>query len=160
MCTCNCNNTNKFKELECFIDALDEKQGALIHVLHKAQSLFGYLPKEVQAFVAKKLDLPLSKVYGVVTFYSYFNTKPSGKYKINVCLGTACFVRGSGDILEEFEKQLNIKAGETTDDGLFSIEILRCLGACGLAPVVMVNDKVYGHFTKDMVSKIIEEYKE
>jgi NADH-quinone oxidoreductase subunit E len=161
-----CNNLEEqyFKELEQFIDTLEEKKGALISVLHKAQNIFGYLSKDVQKFVAKKLDIPVSKVNGVVTFYSYFTEEPTGKYVINICMGTACFVKGSGDVLEEFEKKLNIKVGETTSDGKFTIQVLRCVGACGLAPVVTVNDKindkVYGHFTKQMVDKILDEYKE
>lgn len=157
-----CDNLEKqyFNELEQFIDNLEEKKGSLISVLHKAQNLFGYLSKDVQKFVAKKLDLPISKVNGVVTFYSYFTEEPTGKYVINICMGTACFVKGSGDVLEEFEKKLSIKVGETTSDGKFTIQVLRCVGACGLAPVVTVNDKVYGHFTKQMVDKILDEYKE
>lgn len=150
----------QFKGLGKFIDNISNKEGALITVLHKAQSIFGYLPKEVQKFVAKKLNIPVSKVNGVVTFYSYFTEEPKGKYIINVCMGTACFVRGSSDALSEFENKLNIKSGQTTSDGKFTIDTLRCVGACGLAPVVTVNDKVYGHFTKQMVEKVLNEYKE
>ncbi len=158
-----CSNNLKdqyFKELGEFIDNLSDKKGALIAVLHKAQHIFGYLPQEVQKFVAKKLDLPVSKVNGVVTFYSYFTEIPTGKYVINVCMGTACFVKGAGDVLEEFERKLGIKVGQTTSDGKFTVQVLRCVGACGLAPVVTVNDKVYGHFTKQMVDKILDEYNE
>lgn len=158
-----CSNNLKdqyFKELGEFIDNLSDKKGALIAVLHKAQQIFGYLPQEVQKFVAKKLDLPVSKVNGVVTFYSYFTEIPTGKYVINVCMGTACFVKGAGEVLEEFERKLGIKVGQTTSDGKFTIQVLRCVGACGLAPVVTVNDKVYGHFTKQMVDKILDEYNE
>lgn len=157
MC-CNNEKNEMFKELDAFIDALPSKEGALIEVLHRAQHIFGYLPEEVQAFVAEKLNIPLSKVYGVVTFYSFFTTEPRGKYVINVCMGTACFVRGAGDVLKEFEKQLNLKSGETTPDMKFTVGSLRCVGACGLAPVVTVNDKVYGHVTTDQVQKIISEY--
>lgn len=148
----------KLKELENYIDNIDDKQGALIEVLHRAQHIFGYLSNEVIEFVSKKLDIPVSKVYGVVTFYSYFTTEPKGEYVINVCMGTACFVRGSAEILDEFQNKLNIKVGETTPDGKYTIEVLRCVGACGLAPVVTVNDKVYGHFTKEMVSKVLQEH--
>lgn len=158
-----CSNNLKdqyFKELGEFIDNLSDKKGALIAVLHKAQHIFGYLPQEVQKFVAKKLDLPVSKVNGVVTFYSYFTEIPTGKYVINVCMGTACFVKGAGEVLEEFERKLGIKVGQTTSDGKFTVQVLRCVGACGLAPVVTVNDKVYGHFTKQMVDKILDEYNE
>ena len=157
MCS-NCLNDENFKILEKFINDLPNKEGALIEVLHKAQGLFGYLPQDVQAFVAKKLNIPVSKVYGVVTFYSYFTIKPRGQYVINVCMGTACFVRGSGAVLDEFQKVLGIKTGETTADGKYTIEVLRCVGACGLAPVVTINDKVYGHVTVDQVDKILGEY--
>lgn len=148
-----------FKELEVFIDNLPTKEGTLIAVLHKAQEIFGYLPKEVQVFVAKKLELPVSKVYGVITFYSFFQTEPRGENVINVCLGTACFVRGSGAVLEQFEKELGIKVGETTVDNKFTIDTLRCVGACGLAPVVTINNKVYGNVKKDDVKKILDEYR-
>lgn len=158
MC-CKDLNENLFKDLDEFIKNIPDKQGALIAVLHKAQQIFGYLPKEVQVFVAKKLDLPVAKVNGVVTFYSYFTEIPTGKYVINVCMGTACFVKGAGDILEDFERKLGVKLGQTTEDGNFTIQALRCVGACGLAPVVTVNDKVYGHFTKQMVDKILDQYK-
>lgn len=150
----------KYGQLEAFINNLPEKKGALIEVLHKAQGIFGYLPQEVQLFVGEKLDIPASKVYGVVTFYSYFTTEPRGQYVINVCMGTACFVRGAGAVLDEFTKQLNIKTGETTLDGKFTIEVLRCVGACGLAPVVTINEKVYGHVTPAEVKKILAEYEQ
>ena len=148
----------KFEELEVFINSLPSKDGALISVLHKAQEIFGYLPKEVQMFVAEKLGMPVSKVYGVITFYSFFTTEPRGEYVINVCLGTACFVRGAGPVLQEFEKELGIKVGETTEDNKFTIDTLRCVGACGLAPVVTINNKVYGHVTTKDVKKILSEY--
>ena len=152
-----CQNMQKerlFDELDTFIDNLEDKSSSLIAVLHKAQEIFGYLPEEVQKHVAAKLQQPLSEVNGVVTFYSYFSEKPTGRTVINVCMGTACFVRGSGEILEEFERKLHIKVGETTEDERFTLQMLRCVGACGLAPVVTVNDRVYGHFEKHMVSKI------
>lgn len=156
-----CKNLSQeamFNELSMFIESLPEKKGALIQVLHKAQEIFGYLPFIVQSFISKKLNIPVSKVYGVVTFYSYFTTEPRGKYVINICMGTACFVKGSGDILKEFEKELDIKPGETTPNGNFTLEILRCVGACGLAPVVTVNNKVYGHFKTEQVKEILSEY--
>ena len=150
----------KYEQLEAFINNLPEKKGALIEVLHKAQGIFGYLPQEVQLFVGEKLDIPASKVYGVVTFYSYFTTEPRGEFVINVCMGTACFVRGSGAVLDEFQKVLGIKTGETTADGKYTIEVLRCVGACGLAPVVTINDKVYGHVGAPDVKRIISEYEQ
>jgi NADH-quinone oxidoreductase subunit E len=150
----------KFHELEEFINSLPDKKGALIEVLHKAQHIFGYLPEEVQIFVAEKLNLPTSKVFGVVSFYSYFTTTPRGEYVVNVCMGTACFVRGAANVLSEFEKQLDVKVGQTTPDGKFTVEVLRCVGACGLAPVVTVNDRVYGHVTPNDVKKILTEYQD
>jgi NADH-quinone oxidoreductase E subunit len=150
----------QYDELEQFIEAIPDKKDALISVLHKAQQIFGYLPREVQFFISQKLNVPSSKVYGVITFYSYFTTVPRGKYQINVCLGTACFVRGADKIVNEFEKKLGIKVGETSEDGKFSLAGLRCVGACGLAPVVMVNEKVYGRIKPDEVNKILVEYSE
>lgn len=155
----NCNTQEKFDELQSFIDGIEDKRGALIAVLHKAQHLYGYLSDDVIFFVSDKLDIPSSKIYGVISFYSYFTTKQRGKYVVNVCLGTACFVRGSEAIMKEFEKELNIKAGETSADMKFTLSGLRCIGACGLAPVVMINEKVYGRVEVDQVKKIIEEYK-
>jgi NADH-quinone oxidoreductase subunit E len=160
MCSCSKCNNKLFEELDAFIDSLPTKKGALIQVLHHAQGLFGYLPKEVQLHIAKKLDISPAKVYGVVSFYSYFTTEQKGEYKISVCLGTVCFVKGADKILAEFEKQLGIKSGETTSDLMFSLEGLRCVGACGLAPVVVVNGKVYGQVTVDQVKDIISEYKQ
>jgi len=148
----------QFTKLDKFIDNLKSKDGALISVLHEAQEIFGYLPEEVQTHIAKKLGVPDSKVYGVVTFYSFFRTKPIGKYQINICMGTACFVRGADAVLEEFKRQLNITVGQTTADGLFTLDSLRCVGACMLAPVVTVNGKVYGNVTPSDVKGIIEEH--
>ena len=158
MCNCSQYNNKLFEELDKFIDSLPTKKGALIQVLHHAQGLFGYLPKEVQLHISKKLDVSPAKVYGVVSFYSYFTTEQKGKYKISVCLGTVCFVKGADKILAEFEKQLGIKSGETTPDLKYSLEGLRCVGACGLAPVVVVNGKVYGQVTVDQVKDILDEY--
>lgn len=160
MCRCSQCNNDVFEELDEFIDSLPTKKGALIQVLHHAQGLFGYLPKEVQLHIAKKLNVSPAKVYGVVSFYSYFTTEQKGEYKISVCLGTVCFVKGADKILAEFEKQLGIKSGETTSDLMFSLEGLRCVGACGLAPVVVVNGKVYGQVKVDQVKDIIAEYKQ
>jgi len=151
----------KLAKLEEYIDGLPldddraKNRGYLIQSLHKAQEIFTYLPEEVQLFVADKLHLHLSEVYGVITFYSFFTDKPVGKYKINVCTGTACFVKGAGAILDEFKRYLNLDEGETAEDGKFSLGGLRCVGACSLAPVVMVNDQVYGNVTTNMVPDII-----
>ncbi|MEE4199014.1 MAG: NADH-quinone oxidoreductase subunit NuoE [Bacteroidales bacterium] len=131
----------------------------LINVLHKTQEHFGYLPAEVQEVVAQELNVPVAKVYGVVTFYSFFTMLPKGKYPISICTGTACYVRGADNVLQEFKRQLGIEVGETTEDGEFSLSCLRCVGACGLAPVVLVGDKTYGRVAPDGVKAILDEYK-
>ena len=157
-----CNNVLKeecYKELEKFIDELPEKKGALISVLHKAQEVCGYLPVEVQEFISEKLDIPVSKIYGVVTFYHFFTMEPKGKYPISVCMGTACYVRGAEKVLNDFKKELGIDVGQTTADGMFSIDALRCVGACGLAPVVLIGDEVYGKDKAKEVKSLIAEYK-
>ncbi len=140
-------------------DNKDEK-GALMPVLQKAQDIYGYLPIEVQKIIATEMDIPLEKIYGVVTFYSQFSLLPKGKYKISVCLGTACYVKGSGDIYDKLIEKLGIKGGECTPDGKFSLEACRCIGACGLAPVLTVNDDVYGRLTVDQVQDILDKYKD
>ena len=156
----------KFAELDAFIDTLgivrddERRRGRLIQVLHKAQKIFGYLPREVQQHVAEKLYLQEAQVSGVVSFYNYFTTEPKGKYCIDICLGTACYVKGSEKVLSEIERVLGVKADtHPTEDGLFSISGLRCVGACGLAPVMMVNGKVYGKVTPAQAVEIVKEYK-
>ena len=156
----------KFAELDAFIDGLgikaddERRRGYLIQVLHRAQAIFGYLPREVQIHVAGKLFLSEAAVSGVVSFYNYFTTIPKGKYNVDVCMGTACYVKGSERVLSELERVLGIKADTTpTADGLFSISALRCVGACGLAPVMMVNGKVYGKVTPAKAVEIVNEYK-
>ena len=131
----------------------------LINVLHKTQEHFGYLPAEIQEVVAQELNVPVAKVYGVVTFYSFFTMLPKGKHPISICTGTACYVRGAENVLQEFKRQLGIEVGETTEDGEFSLSCLRCVGACGLAPVVLVGDKTYGRVAPDGVKAILDEYK-
>lgn len=132
----------------------------LVTILHRIQKKLGFLPELVQEEVSANMNIPLSKIYGVVTFYSFFTMEPTGTYPISICTGTACYVRGADNILEKFEDELGIKSGETTEDGLFSINTLRCVGTCGLAPVAKVGDKIYGHLTMDMVPRIIRELKE
>lgn len=129
----------------------------LINVLHETQNYYGYLPPEIQTIIARELSIPASKVYGVVTFYSFFSMTPKGKHPISVCMGTACYVRGAEKVLDEFKKILNINVGGTTPDGKFSLSSLRCVGACGLAPVVLIGERVYGRVTPEDVRKIIEE---
>lgn len=159
MCSC-CETNKQYEELAAFIGSLPDKKGELITVLHKAQSIFGYLPREIQEFVAKEMDLPLAKVYGVVKFYSFFTMQPKGKHPISVCMGTACYVRGAEEVTEALSKQLGIAVGEVTEDGKFSLDTLRCVGACGLAPVVLVGDKVYGRVTPAEVAGILANYDE
>ena len=147
----------KFAELDAFIEKLGGTEENLIEILHKAQSLFGYLPKEVQLHVSRALRLSAAKVNGVVTFYSYFTEEPKGEHVISVCMGTACFVRGASDILTALEKKLKVKSGETTKDGKFTIDALRCVGACGLAPVVIADGKVHGRVSVDDLDNILVE---
>ncbi len=136
------------------------QEGAVIPVLHEAQEIYGYLPIEVQQMISEGLDVPLAEIYGIVTFYTQFSINPKGKYKIGICLGTACYVKGSGDILEKVKEILGIDVGECTPDGLFSIDATRCIGACGLAPVMTVNDDVYGRLVVDDVADIIKKYQQ
>ncbi len=153
------NGTKKQEaQLMEVINKHKQSKGALIPVLHEAQEIYGYLPVEVQTIIAEELDVPLAEVYGVVTFYTQFSLYPKGQYKIAVCLGTACYVKGSGDILDKIKEILGIEVGECTPDGKFSLEATRCIGACGLAPVLTVNDDVYGRLVVDDVPGIIEKY--
>ena len=146
-------------KIHAICDSFDNQEGELINVLHQCQSTFGYLPAEVQEVISEKMEMPAAKVYGVVTFYSFFTMIPKGKYPISICTGTACYVRGAETVLSEFKKQLEIEVGETDVNGLFSLSCLRCVGACGLAPVVLVGDRTYGRVAPDDVKAIIEEYR-
>lgn len=148
----------KIAELDRFIEEVSDPEGQLISILHKAQSIFGYLPKEVQMHIAKKTGVSTSKIYGVVTFYSLFTMKPRGRHMISVCMGTACFVKGAERVLEAIEKKLGIALGEMTKDGMFMLEQVHCLGACSLAPVISIDGKVYGHVTPEKVKDIIDSY--
>lgn len=149
---------NQVKELVEVCRSFSNDPYELINVLHKAQGIFGYLPAEVQEIVARELKIPVAKVYGVVTFYSFFTMIPKGQNPISICMGTACYVRGAEKVLEEFKRKLNVEVGETTKDGKFSLNCLRCVGACGLAPVVMVGGKTYGRVSPDGVQEILAEY--
>jgi NADP-reducing hydrogenase subunit HndA len=151
---------NNVAKIEAICREFNNDKGELINVLHKAQHTFGYLPEEVQEIIAANLNTSLAHVYGVVSFYSFFTMIPKGDHPINICMGTACYVRGAEKVLEEFKKLLNIQVGQTTKDEKFSLSSLRCVGACGLAPVVLVGDKVYGRVTLDGVQEILDEYKE
>jgi NADH-quinone oxidoreductase subunit E len=153
-----------YAQLDAFIEELHispddaRRKDTLIQVLHKAQGIFGFLPEEVQLYIADRFAVSHAEVSGVISFYNYFTTTPKGKYRINVCLGTACYVNGAEKVLQEFERVLGIKAGQVTADGKFSIESLRCVGACGLAPVITINDKVYGKVQPGKAHEILEHY--
>ena len=158
-------NTTTFKgtpeqerKLKNVIEKHRSQPGGLMPVLQEAQEIYGYLPIEVQQMIADGLHTSLSEVYGVATFYSQFSLTPKGEYRVSVCLGTACYVKGADKILEAVEKKLGIKSGECTKDGLFSLDSTRCIGACGLAPVMMINDEVYGKLEPDMVNDILDHY--
>ena len=146
------------KKLEEVIAAHKDQPGALMPILQQAQDIYGDLPIEVQTTIAEALDIPLEEVYGVVTFYAQFSLYPKGQYKISVCLGTACYVKGSGSIYDKLQQVLGIGGGECTPDGKFSLEACRCVGACGLAPVMMVNDEVFGKLTADDVEDILAKF--
>jgi NADH-quinone oxidoreductase subunit E/NADP-reducing hydrogenase subunit HndA len=137
----------------------DNEPRELINILHETQHEFGYLPAEVQDVIAHNLHISVAQVYGVVTFYSFFSMIPKGEHPISICTGTACYVRGAEKVLEEFKRELNVKVGETTPDGKFSINCLRCVGACGLSPVVLVGERVFGRVSPDGVKAIIDEYR-
>jgi len=142
------------------IDLYKTQKSSLMPVLQAAQEIYGYMPEEVQKIVASGMGVSLGEVYGIVTFYSQFHLTPKGKYKINVCLGTACYVIGAAQILERLEKELGISDGECTGDGKFSIDSARCVGACGLAPVISINDDVYGKVNENMIPEILSKYKD
>ena len=145
-------------KLDEIINASKHDKSLLMAVMQEAQDVYGYLPIEVQTKIAEGMDVPLEKVYGVATFYAQFSLSPKGEYNISVCLGTACYVKGSGDIFDKFSERLGIGSDECTADGKFSLTACRCIGACGLAPVLTVNEEVYGRLTVDDVEGILEKY--
>ena len=158
---CCCNETEKEKlyaQIANVIDLYKGKEGSLIQVLHLAQQIYGYLPLELQEFIAKNMDLPLSEVSGVVSFYSFFSTTPRGKHTIRVCLGTACYVRGGKRVIEHLRQKLGVDIDETTEDGCFTLEIARCIGACGLAPAMMIDSKVYRQVNTAKLGSILAAY--
>ncbi len=148
---------NKFLELDRYIDIYTKEPGQLIIILKKAQDIFGYLSEQVQAYIAEKTSTPVSEVNGVVTFYSFFLTEPQGKYTLDLCTGTACYIKGAQKLMEILKDSLQIDAGETTQDNLFTINTTRCIGACGLAPIVIVNGNVHGNTSPDEIKKIIRK---
>jgi NADH:ubiquinone oxidoreductase subunit E len=160
-CSCGCSNEpdSRYQQLEKIITENKGRPGALIPVLHQAQGLFGYLAEDVQELVAEGLEIPLSEVYGVITFYSLFSTKPRGEHTIGVCMGTACYVKGAAAILQRLQTELGIGIEDTTDDGLFTLTVTRCLGACGLAPVIAIDEDVYGRLIPDKIPDILNKYR-
>ena len=158
---CNCSSSDNsalYKELDAVIAKYKEQEGSLIMVLHAAQEIFGYLPLEVQQAIAKGLDKSISEVSGVLSFYSFFSTKPRGKHMIRVCLGTACYVKGADKIIAKIKELLKIDIGGTTKDKTFSFEVSRCIGACGLAPAMMIDGTVYKHVTPESLEAILSSY--
>lgn len=145
----------KYQLLDHIITDYDRKESNLIQVLHMAQAVFGYLPPEVQRFIAEKMDIPNSRVNSVLSFYSFFSTQPKGKYTISVCLGTACYVRGGKEVLQKLKEVLSVEVGETTSDKMFSLQVMRCIGACGLAPALSINNKVYKQVNPNKVQTIL-----
>jgi NADH:ubiquinone oxidoreductase subunit E len=163
--SCNCCQGSiaedpRFAELDAFIASAKSTPGSLISVLHKAQHLFGFLPEEVLRQIAAGLQLPPAEVYGVVTFYNYFSTEPVGKFPISVCMGTACYVQGADRVLAKIESELGIKNGQVTEDGLFSLVSCRCVGACGLAPVITIGGEVHGKLSEHDVPKLLAEIRQ
>lgn len=147
------------KSLKDYIDTFDNKENNIISILHYAQDIFGYLPKELQIYIARLTNLPASKINGIVTFYSFFNEKKMGKFKVDICLGTACFVKGSEEIMKAFRDELHVDGDGLSEDGLFNVNSIRCVGACGIGPVVRVNDKIYGHVEVADVKEIIASHR-
>ena len=146
-------------QLKAVINDLRDQRGCLMPIMQKAQAIYGYLPIEVQTMIADELNIPLEKVYGVATFYAQFALYPKGEYQISVCLGTACYVKGSGDVYDKLQQKLGITGGQCTPDGKFSLDACRCIGACGHAPVMTINGDVYGKLTPDKVEGILANYK-
>ena len=152
----------KIAELKAFIQEAktkDHPDSQLISILHKAQELYGYLSQEVMSEISEEMDIPTAHIWGVATFYHYFSLKPKGKHSISVCLGTACYVKGAEEILNTIRGELKIDFGQTSEDNLFTLQEARCLGACGLAPVIMIDDKIYGSLNPKKVIEIIRSYK-
>jgi NADH:ubiquinone oxidoreductase subunit E len=158
-CLSSSENDDRLNKTRKIVQSHKEIKGALIPVLHEIQKLFGYLPEDALKIASLELGLSMTEIYGVATFYSQFSLEPKGEHIIKVCLGTACYVKGAQDILERLSSVLQVEVGKTTEDGKFTLEAARCLGACGLAPVITVDEKVYGRLIPDDVIRIVEEYK-
>ena len=160
MSECKCGNAKENNELKEILKKYEKDKSNLIQILNQVQEKYGYISQDAQKAISEYLDISMAEVYGVITFYSRFTLKPKGKYNIAVCLGTACFVKGSEKVLDKVKDILKIDVGQTTEDGLFSIEATRCVGACGLAPVFTVNDEVYGKATPEMVESVIKRIRD
>ena len=154
---CSCGNNPKDEEMNSILEKYSKDKSNLIQILNEVQENYGYIPKYSQISISEYLDIPLAEIYGVITFYARFTLKPKGKYNIAVCLGTACFVKGSEKVLDKAKEILKIDVGETTEDGKFSLEATRCIGACGLAPVFTVNGEVYGNATVQKLDQVLDE---
>lgn len=152
-------DTVLLKQLDTYVETLEDPKGSLINVLHRAQTLFGYIPHNLQLYISRKLGLNAARVNGVVSFYSYFSEIENGKNVVSVCMGTACYVKGSEAVLKKCLEELKVGKNEMTEDGLFTVRDVRCIGACGLAPVLTVGEKVYGHVSEDMVRGILDKYR-
>lgn len=150
---------NKYEELDRVISMYSKEPGQMIRILQKAQDIFGYLPEEVQAYIAEKTETPVSEVNGIVTFYSLFATEPRGKNTLDICMGTACYIKGAQELMDTLKEHLKIDAGETTADHLFTVKSIRCIGACGLAPILVVNGDVHGNASSGEIKKIIKKYR-
>lgn len=153
-----CNGCKIDEKLEKIAKKYKNVEGGIISALHEVQDTYGYISSTAQKYLSKELNVPMSEIYGIITFYSRFSLVPKGKYNIQVCMGTACYVKGSEKVLNRFKGKLGIKEGETTSDGKFSIESVRCIGACGLAPAIVINEEVYGKMDEKKVDELIEKY--
>ncbi len=155
---CQCGENCKEKKLEEILKKYKNEKSNLIQILNEVQEIYGYISEESQKSISEYLNIPIAEIYGVITFYSRFSLKPKGKYNVAICLGTACYVRGSEKILDKVKDILKIDVGQTTSDGKFSIEATRCIGACGLAPVFTINEEVFGKATPELVEKVLKKY--
>lgn len=158
-CVCG-GKDERIERLIKIIEKCNNDKSQLMYILNEVQSIYGYIPMEAQKIISEELNIPMAEIYGVITFYSRFSLKPKGKYNISVCLGTACYVKGSQNILDKIKEILDINVGEITADGKFSLEATRCIGACGLAPVMTINEEVYGKLDPSMIKDILDKYKD
>lgn len=152
------DESDNYKKLDEIIEQYSKEKGMLIRILQRCQDIFGYLPTKAQSYIAEKLDIPVSNINGVVSFYSLFSQEPQGKYTIGVCLGTACYVKGANEVLDAIKEELGLDVGETTLDNMFTLKSTRCIGACGLAPVITINEDVYGRLSPSDIPSILHQY--